>query len=80
VNLSDYMGKWVVFFFWPLDFAFVCFTEIKEFSRRIKAFESRMPLCCVGSVDSKYATFLLMSSAWAGALPKSYRFLRLCRR
>jgi alkyl hydroperoxide reductase subunit AhpC len=40
VNLSDYMGKWVVFFFWPLDFAFVCLTEIKEFSRRIKAFES----------------------------------------
>jgi alkyl hydroperoxide reductase subunit AhpC len=36
VSLSDYKGKWVVFFFWPLDFTFICPTEILEFSNRIK--------------------------------------------
>ena len=28
VSLSDYLGKWVVFFWYPLDFTFVCPTEI----------------------------------------------------
>jgi len=28
VSLSDYEGKYVVLFFWPLDFTFVCPTEI----------------------------------------------------
>ena len=32
VALSDYKGKWVVLFFYPLDFTFVCPTEITSFS------------------------------------------------
>jgi alkyl hydroperoxide reductase subunit AhpC len=32
IKLSDYRGKWVVFFFYPLDFTFVCPTEITSFS------------------------------------------------
>ncbi|HEY3297588.1 MAG TPA: redoxin domain-containing protein, partial [Armatimonadota bacterium] len=39
VNLSDYKGKWVVLFFYPLDFTFVCPTEIKAFSQRCKEIE-----------------------------------------
>ena len=39
VSLSDYKGKYVVLFFYPLDFTFVCPTEIIAFSDRIKDFE-----------------------------------------
>jgi len=33
LNLADYKGKWVVLFFYPRDFTFICPTEIKEFAR-----------------------------------------------
>merc|ERR1712099_38628 len=39
VKLSDYRGKYVVFFFYPLDFTFVCPTEIIAFSDRIQEFK-----------------------------------------
>ncbi len=32
ISLSDYKGKYVVFFFYPLDFTFVCPTEIVAYS------------------------------------------------
>jgi peroxiredoxin (alkyl hydroperoxide reductase subunit C) len=32
VKLADYRGKWLVMFFYPLDFTFVCPTEIRAFS------------------------------------------------
>ena len=38
VSLSDYQGKYVVVYFYPLDFTFVCPTEIIAFSDRIKEF------------------------------------------
>ena len=41
IKLSDYKGKWVVLFFYPLDFTFVCPTEIAEFARLAKDFEDR---------------------------------------
>ena len=34
VKLEDYRGKYVLLFFYPLDFTFVCPTEIIAFSRR----------------------------------------------
>jgi len=34
ISLSDYEGKYVLLFFWPLDFTFVCPTEIIAFSDR----------------------------------------------
>ena len=55
VSLSDYRGKWVVLFFWPLDFTFVCPTEIKEFSARYKEIENLNGQVLGISVDSKYA-------------------------
>merc|ERR1712079_771152 len=36
IKLSDYLGKYLVFFFYPLDFTFVCPTEIIAFSERIE--------------------------------------------
>jgi alkyl hydroperoxide reductase subunit AhpC len=39
VKLSDYRGKWLVFFFYPLDFTFVCPTEITALSDRYAEFK-----------------------------------------
>lgn len=38
VSLDDYKGKYVVLFFYPLDFTFVCPTEIIAFSEAAKKF------------------------------------------
>ncbi|MBE7559557.1 peroxiredoxin [bacterium] len=55
VRLSDYKGKWVVLFFYPLDFTFVCPTEITAFSERISEFEAEDAVILGCSVDSKYS-------------------------
>jgi peroxiredoxin 2/4 len=39
VRLSDYKGKWLVLLFYPLDFTFVCPTELTTFSDRYEDFE-----------------------------------------
>jgi peroxiredoxin (alkyl hydroperoxide reductase subunit C) len=39
VKLSDYKGRWVVLLFYPLDFTFVCPTELTSFSDRYDDFE-----------------------------------------
>jgi len=54
-SLSDYKGKWVVLFFYPLDFTFVCPTEITEFTKRCKEIEDLNAQVLGASVDSKYA-------------------------
>ena len=36
VKLADYKGKWLVMFFYPLDFTGVCSTELKHFSERME--------------------------------------------
>ncbi len=55
VKLSDYAGKWVVLFFYPLDFTFVCPTEIRGFSSRVAEFEALGAKVIGASVDSKYS-------------------------
>ncbi|KAJ3071480.1 C-terminal domain of 1-Cys peroxiredoxin [Podochytrium sp. JEL0797] len=55
VSLDDYKGKWLVLFFYPLDFTFVCPTEIIEFSERAAEFK-KIGCEVVGcSVDSKHS-------------------------
>ena len=39
VKLSDYAGKWLILMFYPLDFTFVCPTELTAFSDRLEEFE-----------------------------------------
>jgi alkyl hydroperoxide reductase subunit AhpC len=53
--LKDYQGKWLVLFFYPLDFTFVCPTEIIEFSERSKEFEAINTNVVGVSVDSKFS-------------------------
>lgn len=55
VSLADYRGKYVLLFFYPLDFTFVCPTEIIAFSDRIADFESRNCQVLGASVDSHYS-------------------------
>ncbi len=55
IRLSDYRGKkYVLLFFYPLDFTFVCPTEIIAFSDRIQEFEKRNVQVLGASVDSHY--------------------------
>lgn len=54
-KLSDYRGRWVVLFFYPLDFTFVCPTEIREFSRRKGDFENLNAVVLGASVDSVHS-------------------------
>jgi peroxiredoxin (alkyl hydroperoxide reductase subunit C) len=53
-SLSDYQGKYVVLFFYPLDFTFVCPTELIAFSKRIKEFEDRDVQVIGCSIDSQF--------------------------
>ena len=55
ISLSDYKGKKVVLFFYPLDFTFVCPTEIIAFNHRLSDFEKRGVQVLGCSVDSKFS-------------------------
>lgn len=48
-------NKWVVLFFWPLDFTFVCPTELKSISDNIKKFDREDAVVLGISTDSKFS-------------------------
>jgi len=54
ITSSDIRGKWSVVFFWPLDFTFVCPTEIAEFNKELRAFKDRDAVVFGGSTDSQF--------------------------
>lgn len=54
ISLDDYRGKYVILFFWPLDFTFVCPTEIIAFSEAAGEFEKLGAQILGCSVDSPY--------------------------
>jgi peroxiredoxin (alkyl hydroperoxide reductase subunit C) len=53
-SLSDYQGQYIVLFFYPLDFTFVCPTELIAFSHRIAEFEKRGVQIVGCSIDSQF--------------------------
>jgi len=55
VSLSDYKGKWILLFFYPLDFTFVCPTEILELSAKVKEFEDLGVQVLTCSTDSTFS-------------------------
>lgn len=55
VSLSQYKGKWVVLFFYPLDFTFVCPTEIQGFARKVSEFQKLNAVVLGCSTDSYYS-------------------------
>jgi len=54
-TLNDFKGKYLTLFFYPLDFTFVCPTEIIEFSEKASAFEKLNCGLLGCSVDSQYS-------------------------
>jgi len=55
-SLDQYIGKKdVIFFFYPLDFTFVCPTELLAFQEKLAEFEKRGVAVVACSVDSKYS-------------------------
>ncbi len=55
ISLEDYKGKWVVLFFYPLDFTFVCPTEITALSDANDEFVKRDAQIIGVSTDSKFS-------------------------
>jgi len=54
VTHESYPGKWLVLFFWPKDFTFVCPTEIAEFGRKDPEFKKRNSQVLGASTDNEY--------------------------
>jgi len=54
VSLDDSKGSWRVIFFWPLDFTFVCPTEIVDFNKHYGDFKDRGAVVMGASCDSEH--------------------------
>jgi alkyl hydroperoxide reductase subunit AhpC len=55
VSLKDFQGKWVCLFFYPLDFTFVCPTEIRSFAQHEADFKELGCQVVACSTDSEYS-------------------------
>ena len=62
VKLSDYRGKWLILFFYPADFTFVCPTELEEMADNYKAFQDLGAEVVSVSCDTVY-----VHKAWQDA-------------
>jgi len=72
-KLSDYHGKYVVLFFYPLDFTFVCPSEIIAFDKKLDEFRQRNCEVIGVSVDSQFSHF-----AWKNTEPKAGGIGNVC--
>jgi len=61
IKLSDYKGKYVVLFFYPLDFTFVCPSEIIAFNEELAKFKGKNAEVIGVSIDSEFTHL-----AWKG--------------
>ncbi|RDB21941.1 Peroxiredoxin [Hypsizygus marmoreus] len=57
VSLSNYLGQWVVLLFYPMDFTFVCPTEILAFNDALPQFQELNTTVLAISTDSKFSHF-----------------------
>lgn len=55
VSLTDYQGQWLVLFFYPLDFTFVCPTELTQFREHKSSFDAANAAVVACSVDSVHS-------------------------
>ena len=62
VKLSDFKGKYVVLFFYPLDFTFVCPTELHAFQDKLEEFHKRNVELLGCSVDSKFSHYAWLNT------------------
>jgi peroxiredoxin (alkyl hydroperoxide reductase subunit C) len=57
ISLSDYKGKHVLLYFYPLDFTFVCPSEILAFNKKVADFKERGVELLGVSIDSHFSHF-----------------------
>ncbi len=62
IRSDELRGRWVVLFFYPMDFTFVCPTEIAAFNRRLAEFAERNAVVLGASTDTVYSHL-----GWVGA-------------
>lgn len=55
LSLGEFRGRWVVLFFYPMDFTFVCPTEIKGFNEALEQFNKLNAVVLGASTDSKFS-------------------------
>ena len=55
-------GNWMVLFWWPMDFTFVCPTEIETFNKYFKEFNERKATLVGASTDTEYSHLAWRSS------------------
>ncbi|MCM0082079.1 peroxiredoxin [Geomonas sp. Red32] len=60
LSIDDYRGKWLVLFFYPMDFTVVCPTEIRGFNQAVGEFKKLNAEILGASIDTKYTHL-----AWA---------------
>ena len=63
ISLKDYKGKWLCLFFYPLDFTFVCPTEITAFSDRVEDFKKLGCEIVGSSIDSQFSHLAWINTA-----------------
>lgn len=54
-SLENFKGKNIIFFFYPLDFTFVCPTELHAFEEKLSEFQDRKTQVVACSIDSKFS-------------------------
>ena len=54
ITHASHPGRWKVVFFWPMDFTFICPTEIAEFGKRNRDFEDRDAVVLGASTDTHF--------------------------
>ncbi len=64
-KLSDHKGKYIVLFFYPLDFTFVCPTELHAFNKKLDEFKERGVEVIAVSVDSKFSHYAWLTTPTA---------------
>ncbi|KAI0292354.1 peroxiredoxin [Multifurca ochricompacta] len=81
VSLSDYLGQWVILMFYPLDFTFVCPTEILAFNDALPEFARLNTRVLAISTDSEYSHYAWSQQARsAGGLGPNLRIPLLADR
>jgi peroxiredoxin (alkyl hydroperoxide reductase subunit C) len=74
-SLEQYIGKkHVIFFFYPLDFTFVCPTEIIAFQEKIEEFEKRNVAVVGCSIDSKFSHWAWLNTEQKNGGIKGVKF------
>ncbi|MCX6271358.1 MAG: peroxiredoxin [Bacteroidetes bacterium] len=74
-SLDQFLGKkYVVFFFYPLDFTFVCPTEILAFQEKLAEFEKRNVAVIGCSIDSKFSHWAWLNTELKNGGIKGVKF------